>query len=218
MAERSLRGQVVGSLRALSTEMDRLDQAAADWYGLNRTDMQALDILGRTGPLAPTALARQLGFTTGGVTTVLDRLEKAGYIRRRPDPADRRRQLVETTEATAARDEEVFGDLIRATSDVLADYTEDRLVVIRDFLDRIRHVTAAHADALGSQAGARPGHAETAGRTPARQGRRRDAGSDRPLPAPLPRLSQAQMNRRRVTTPSPTLPPHQRLKWLPMSR
>ena len=120
MAERALPGQVAGGLRALSTEIDRLDQAAADRYGLNRTDMRALDILGRSGPLAPTALARLLGFTTGGVTTVLDRLEKAGYIRRRPDPGDRRRQLVETTEVTAARDEEVFGDLIRATRDLLA--------------------------------------------------------------------------------------------------
>jgi len=161
MMERPLPGQVVGGLRALSTEIDRLDQAAADRYGLNRTDMRALDIVGRAGPLAPTALARLLGFTTGGVTTVLDRLEKAGYIRRRPDPGDRRRQVVETTEATAARDEEVFGDLIRGTRDLLADYTNDELLVIRDFLDRVRQLTAAHADTLGSHAGPGPGSAET---------------------------------------------------------
>ena len=160
MATRALPGQVAGGLRALSTEIDRLDQAAADRYGLNRTDMRALDILGRAGPLAPTALARLLGFTTGGVTTVLDRLEKAGYIRRRPDPGDRRRQLVETTEATAARDEEVFGDLIRGTRDHLAGYTDDQLLVIRDFLDRARQLTAAHADALGSHAGSRAGNAK----------------------------------------------------------
>ena len=163
MMERPLPGQVVGGLRALSTEIDRLDQAAADRYGLNRTDMRALDIVGRAGPLAPTALARLLGFTTGGVTTVLDRLEKAGYIRRRPDPGDRRRQVVETTEATAARDEEVFGDLIRGTRDLLADYTNDELLVIRDFLDRVRQLTAAHADALGSHPGSRPGAARATG-------------------------------------------------------
>jgi DNA-binding MarR family transcriptional regulator len=163
MAERSFPGQVADGLRALSTEIDRLDQAAADRYGLNRTDMRALDILGRAGPLAPTALARLLGFTTGGVTTVLDRLEKAGYIRRRPDPGDRRRQLVETTQATAARDEEVFGDLIRATRDLLADYTDHELLVIRGFLDRVRQVTAAHADALGGHARPGPVDAETTG-------------------------------------------------------
>jgi DNA-binding MarR family transcriptional regulator len=166
MTERPLAGQVADGLRALSTEIDRLDQAAADQYGLNRTDMRALDILGRTGPLAPTALARQLGFTTGGVTTVLDRLEKAGYIRRRPDPGDRRRQVVETTQATAARDEEVFGDLIRGTHDLLADYADDELLVIRGFLDRVRQVTAAHADALGSYTGPGPGNAKTTGHGP----------------------------------------------------
>ena len=97
MSERALPAQVTGSLRALSTEIDRLDQAAADRYGLNRTDMRALDIISWAGPLAPTDLARQLGFTTGGVTTVLDRLERAGYIRRprrrslrRPHPPDQR--------------------------------------------------------------------------------------------------------------------------------
>jgi DNA-binding MarR family transcriptional regulator len=148
MGERALPGQVAASLRALSTEIDRLDQAAADLFGLNRTDMRALDIIGTAGPLAPTDLARLLGFTTGGVTTVLDRLEHAGYIRRTPDPADRRRLVVQTTEATAVRGQEVFGDLIHATTDLLATYTDDQLLVIRDFLDRTRQLTAAYAGTL----------------------------------------------------------------------
>jgi DNA-binding MarR family transcriptional regulator len=148
MSRRSLPRQVLSSLRALSTEIDRLDQAAADRYGLNRTDMRALDIVGRAGPLAPTALARVLGFTTGGVTTVLDRLERAGYVRRRPDPGDRRRQLVETTEVTAVRDQEIFGDLIRSTRQFLETYTDEQLLVIDDFLDRTRKITAAYADTL----------------------------------------------------------------------
>ena len=151
MSERALRAQVADSLRALSTEIDRLDQAAADRYGLNRTDMRALDIVDRAGPMAPTDLARLLGFTTGGVTTVLDRLEHAGYVRRRPDPGDRRRQVVQATEATAARNQEVFGGLIRATTDLLATYTDDQLGVIRDFLDRSRQLTADYADALSGR-------------------------------------------------------------------
>jgi DNA-binding MarR family transcriptional regulator len=150
MSERVRPGQVAAELRALSTEIDRLDQVAADAYGLNRTDMRALDIVGQAGPLAPTVLARLLGFTTGGVTTVLDRLERAGYIRRRPDPGDRRRQVVEATAATAARDQEVFGDLIRQTQDLLATYTGAQLMVIHQFLTQARQLTAAHADALKS--------------------------------------------------------------------
>src|SRR5262249_62332870 len=105
MPAHALPARVTGSLRALSTEIDRLDQVAAERYGLNRTDMRALDILGRAGPLAPTALARLLGFTTGGGPTVLDRPEEAGDIRRRPDPRDRPRQVGETTEDPPPPDE-----------------------------------------------------------------------------------------------------------------
>jgi DNA-binding MarR family transcriptional regulator len=161
MSERVLPARVADSLRALSTEIDRLDQAAADRYGLNRTDMRALDIIGRAGPLAPTELARLLGFTTGGVTTVLDRLERAGYIRRIADAADRRRLVVEATAATTARDREVFGDLIRQTGELLATYTDDQLAVLDDFLTRARQLTAAYADTLsgrhGSAATRQPG-------------------------------------------------------------
>jgi DNA-binding MarR family transcriptional regulator len=151
MVERALAGQAAASLRALSTEIDRLDQAAADRYGLNRTDMRALDIISAAGPLAPTDLARQLGFTTGGVTTVLDRLEHAGYIRRNPDPTDRRRLVVQTTEAAHARGQEVFGDLVQAATDLLAAYTDDQLQVIHDFLNRTRQLTATYADTLARQ-------------------------------------------------------------------
>jgi DNA-binding MarR family transcriptional regulator len=153
MLERALPAQVTGSLRALSTEMDRLDRAAADLYGLNRTDMRALEIVGRAGPVTPTHLARLLGFTTGGVTTVLDRLERAGYVRRQADAADRRRLVVEVTEATAARDQAAFGDLIRQTGELLATYTEDQLAVIDDFLTRARQLTATYASTLTGRHG-----------------------------------------------------------------
>ena len=152
MMDPALPRHVADSLRALSTEIDRLDQAAADRYGLNRTDMRALDIVARDGPLAPTDLARLLGFTTGGVTTVLDRLERAGYVHRRADAGDRRRLVVADTAASAARGQEVFGDLIRQTSELLAAYTDDQLAVIDDFLTRARQLTAAYASTLSHHA------------------------------------------------------------------
>jgi hypothetical protein len=60
------------------------------------------------------------------------------------------RLVVEVTEATAARDAEVFGGLIRQTTELLASYTDDQLVVIDDFLTRIRELTSAYAETLGS--------------------------------------------------------------------
>ena len=117
-------------------------------YGLNRTDMRALDILGREGPLTPTNLARALGFTTGGVTTVIDRLERAAYVRRRSDPADRRRLTVEVTDATRERDAAVFGPLAGATETAVGSYSEDELELLRGFLDRVRGIVAGHIEAL----------------------------------------------------------------------
>ena len=112
--------------------------------------MRALDILS-SGPLAPSALAQRLGITTGGLTSVLDRLEKAGYVRRRNDPRDRRRQIVEPTEATAAREREVFHGLIEATTGFLSSYTDEQLRLINDFLARMSHLTTAHAETLSGQ-------------------------------------------------------------------
>src|SRR5262249_13534572 len=103
----------------------------------------------------------------GGVTTVLDRLERAGYVRRRPDSGDRRRLVVEVTQVTTARDQEVFGELVRKTSDLLAAYSDDQLLVIRDFLTRARKLTAAYADAPGTPRGAAaPGQSPPGGYGP----------------------------------------------------
>jgi len=141
-------GDVIASLRALSSELDRLDEAGARLYGLNRTDMRALDHIGRDGPLAPTELARRLGFTTGGVTTVIDRLERGGYARRRADPADRRRLIVEATDHTRQQDRAVFGGLIRSTTRFVKHYSDDELGVVLRFLDEARRTTAAYAETL----------------------------------------------------------------------
>jgi DNA-binding MarR family transcriptional regulator len=154
--------QVLAALRALSTEIDLLDHVAADRYGLNPTDMRSLDIVGQAGPLSPTALARRVGFTTGGITTVIDRLERAGYVRRVADPRDRRRLLIEPTTKTTERDREVFGGLARMTLESLDAYSESELAVIQRFLDRTREITARYAGNLattdsktGGQAGLR---------------------------------------------------------------
>src|SRR5215469_18257663 len=99
------------------------------------------------------ALPARAAGSLRALSTDIDRLDQAGYIRRRADAADRRRLVVETTAATAARDREVFGDLIRQTGELLATYTDDQLAVIDDFLTRARHLTAAYADTLSGRHG-----------------------------------------------------------------
>ncbi|GEL98278.1 putative HTH-type transcriptional regulator YcgE [Cellulomonas terrae] len=69
--------------------------AVARTGGLNSTDLQAVGLLMSHGPATPGELAERTGLSAGGaITAVIDRLEKAGYVSRQRDQADRRRVIV----------------------------------------------------------------------------------------------------------------------------
>ena len=69
--------------------------AVARHGGINSTDMQAVSLLMSEGPATPGELAQRTGLTAGGaITSVVDRLERAGYVTRERDAADRRKVIV----------------------------------------------------------------------------------------------------------------------------
>ncbi|MFE9996597.1 MarR family winged helix-turn-helix transcriptional regulator [Streptomyces avermitilis] len=73
------------------------NQAIADHLKLHPTDLQCLNLLGlEAGPVTTGRIAELTGLTTGSATRLVDRLEKAGYVVRERDAADRRRVLVAT--------------------------------------------------------------------------------------------------------------------------
>ena len=72
--------------RAYQTSNDNFDQAIADHLGMNRTDMRCVDLIDQAGGMTAGELARAAGLTTGAVTAVIDRLERAGMARRVADP------------------------------------------------------------------------------------------------------------------------------------
>jgi DNA-binding MarR family transcriptional regulator len=71
------------------------NRAVADLAGVNETDWECLDVLDWTGPITAGELARRVGITSGAVTGAIDRLEGLGVVRRRSDPSDRRKVIVE---------------------------------------------------------------------------------------------------------------------------
>ena len=139
---------VIALVRATADQTHRVDQLAAAQFGLNSTDARALEVVSRTGPLTAKRLARALGMTTGGVTTVIDRLERTGYARRRDDASDRRRVLIEATELTRRVEGEMFGELIRDNARLVGSYSERELAVIKDFLERSGAQLAAHVERM----------------------------------------------------------------------
>jgi DNA-binding MarR family transcriptional regulator len=78
------------------------NHVVAQRVGLGASDGQFMTLLNVHGPLTPGELAKHTGMTTGTVTGVLDRLEKAGLVERKRDTADRRRVVVTPREAVVA--------------------------------------------------------------------------------------------------------------------
>jgi DNA-binding MarR family transcriptional regulator len=139
--------RVIDELRALSNVQDRLDQYAAHRFGLNRTDLRALDLIGQAGTVSPTVLAAALGMSTGATSAVLDRLEASGYARREQDPDHRRRTAVRVTAATEHLSEEIFGPIIRATVGQAAALSAKQLRDTADFLAAHRTTLEQYLDA-----------------------------------------------------------------------
>jgi DNA-binding MarR family transcriptional regulator len=136
-AEReNLETRVNGEVRRFIAGAILFNLKVADEVGLNATDVQCLNLLELRGGATPGELARWAYLTTGGVTVVLDRMEKAGYIRRDPNPNDRRSSIVRPIAARArqlhARYRAKGQELARA----LGAYSEPELRLILDFLQR----------------------------------------------------------------------------------
>jgi DNA-binding MarR family transcriptional regulator len=87
--------ELTGALRSFLSASDAFDEALGTVLGLNPTDVRCVDLLDQYGTMTAGALAEVAGLSTGAVTFVLDRLERAGFVRRVRDLEDRRRVMVE---------------------------------------------------------------------------------------------------------------------------
>jgi DNA-binding MarR family transcriptional regulator len=136
-------------VRANQRATDTVDELLAEIMGINRTDARCMDILDQHGSMSAGDLAEASRLTTGAITAVIDRLERAGLARRVPDPADRRRVLVEPTEKAFALAMELMVEPMRALYVPMAEgYSEDDLRLILDFTRRGRELQERHAEWL----------------------------------------------------------------------
>jgi DNA-binding MarR family transcriptional regulator len=134
------------AIRAYQTSNDNWDQALADLAGMNRTDMRCIDLIDQAGGMTAGELARAAGLTTGAVTAVVDRLERAGYARRVADPADRRRVRIEVTPKLWESAEPVFGPYLEASWALMDDYTDEEIARFTALLRAIIDVQAEHIE------------------------------------------------------------------------
>jgi DNA-binding MarR family transcriptional regulator len=94
----------------LNGNLDRaFDNLAAQRLGVNLTDLHCLSIIQSRGGVTAGELAAEAGLTTGAITGVIDRLERAGYATRERDPDDRRRVTIAVTSAFFAAADPIWG-------------------------------------------------------------------------------------------------------------
>jgi DNA-binding MarR family transcriptional regulator len=133
LSTEELRAAIQQSMLRLIAGAVLHNHAVAQRLGLGASDSQLISLLNMHGPLTPGRLATLTGLTTGTVTGVIDRLERAGFVRRERDTTDRRKVLVTPVPegmAVLAEHYRHHGEQLEA---VLSTRDEDQLRVIADF-------------------------------------------------------------------------------------
>jgi len=137
--------EVTTELRLHGVANDVTDQAVAEYLGVNRTDARCLDIIERLDGVTAGRLAAESGLSTGAVTTVIDRLERAGFAQRVPDHGDRRRVLVQLTPGARRELAALSAPLAEEARGHLEGYTAEQARLVRDFMRQARRINEAHA-------------------------------------------------------------------------
>ncbi|MEU5481821.1 MarR family winged helix-turn-helix transcriptional regulator [Streptomyces mirabilis] len=121
--------EVFGRVFRLARTMgDRMEKAYAP-YGISRGEFDVLATLRRSDApytLSPRQLSATLMLTTGGMTGRLDKLERAGLLRRSPDPHDRRGLQVTLTDKGLRLIDEAVGAGLAVQTEALAHLDEER--------------------------------------------------------------------------------------------
>ncbi|MBB4932940.1 DNA-binding MarR family transcriptional regulator [Lipingzhangella halophila] len=134
----------------LSTAVVLFHEAVGQRLGLRALDHRALGLIEREGPLTAGALAELTGLTPGAVTGLVDRLCRLDYVRRTPDPADRRRILISVDPETRSDFTDTFAGLARAMGDLVARYDDTELAVITDYVTNTIDILHAETRRLSS--------------------------------------------------------------------
>jgi DNA-binding MarR family transcriptional regulator len=155
-SKRKVFEELIYEVRRSQNATDRFDQAVADAIGINRTDLRCLDVIQREWPVPAGRLADQMGLTTGAITTVLDRLERAGYARRVRDPSDRRRVLVEPTLDALEGAGDLYAEHIAMSERTYKRHTEEELALLLEWVREGRELNEREAARLEARTRGEP--------------------------------------------------------------
>jgi DNA-binding MarR family transcriptional regulator len=150
-ARADLLKQLDETLRKVSAQSVLLSDTVAKIVGLNSTDLECLDLLDIAGPTTAGRLAEHVGLTTGAMTAVIDRLERAGFARRHRDPEDRRCVRVEALSRNFRHVAGLYRRLAESTARLHEQYDDRQLTLVVEYLTRALALAADHVAWLQTQ-------------------------------------------------------------------
>jgi DNA-binding MarR family transcriptional regulator len=111
-------------------------EAVAARMGMSAAEWKCLGILEQHGKMPAGKLAELSGFTTGAITGIVDRLERAGYARRERNPRDRRSVVVAPGDLRAIQGEvkPIFISLMRAMENISRRFRAEQRAVVDEWL------------------------------------------------------------------------------------
>lgn len=132
-------------LRELLDVTEDFERSLGSELSVNPTDLNAMQHLIVAGALSPTALAERLELSSAAVTTVIDRLEGLGHVRRTPNPDDRRGTLVVPEPASVGRAMSRIVPMVTGVDRAIHDFDEDEQTTITRYLQRVVDTYRQHA-------------------------------------------------------------------------
>lgn len=131
-----LKQRALNAVRDYGVELTQFRNAVDARAGFNTTDMECMRLLIRKGFSIPSELARHTGLTSGATTAMLDRLERAGLIERKPNPKDRRGTLIVPAKSGAQKMAAWFESARKAQDELMSSYSASELEIIADVFER----------------------------------------------------------------------------------
>ena len=154
MSHEPTRASAIADLMRAGRENSRLSvvfrYAIADRLGLTVSDLECLDFLADVGPATAGQVAERTNLTTGAVTSMLRRLQEAGWVTAERDPADRRRVIVTLRPERAAELEQPYERFAERAERLIAGYSVEEIMLLVRHFGRMQAMYRAELDGLRS--------------------------------------------------------------------
>lgn len=129
------------ALRAALHEFEAIRDKTAKELSLHHTDFSCIGFLYRNGPSSPRQVIAYLGLTSGSGTALFDRLENIGFIRRSPNPDDRRSVLIELQADRASEAVARYRRIEERYQETLKAFSNEELKSIARFMEAFAQTT-----------------------------------------------------------------------------